>query len=168
LSWARRKDAVQSHMTTFYFVDEWSAFWSSSGSISITVTLSGTPATSGEGIAFAVSGAYTTSPFDIDEPVTAVSGSTASANPSCKFSTSNPYDFVFGCLIDNYSGTPTGNTIIENGVGYIDGYVEESSIQSGASFSFITGSGFWAMVVDAIQAPPVAAAHLLASLGAGR
>ena len=154
LTWTQRA-SVQFSSTRH--LETWYAVWSSSGSITITITLTGN--TNAASVAFGVSGANTASPFD-GNPRTATGSSTS---PAVTISTSNPNDFIMGAL--GVQSTPTlttgsGFTLIKTQTAGTsretsDEYQIVSTTQSNLPVGYsLSSSQDWAMIVDAIKQAP--------------
>jgi hypothetical protein len=153
LIWTRRASVPYSssrHLETWYAVR------SLSGSISITITLSGS--TNAAAVAFGVSGADTASPFDGD----AVSNSGSGTSASVTKSTSNANDFIIGALgvEGNPSLTPwTGFTLIRTQTASSSRETSDEYRLLSATGSYSvgyswSGSQSWAMIADAIKQAP--------------
>ena len=132
-------------------------FWAlktTTGAITITVTLSGYSASSV--VAFAISGANTASPFDVTTP-SSNTGTTATA--STTISTTNA-DFIIGAvgvrnnpisLTTGTGFTPIGSvTSVDPEVGAE--YTTVTTAQTNLGVSYTLGSSNnWAIIVDAIK-----------------
>jgi hypothetical protein len=166
LTWTCRQSAGSSISWTYsskkYYLSTWYAIWSSSGSITITVTMSGYTS-SAAAVAFGVSGVDTTSPFDGAYASATGSGSPASVSKS----TSNAYDMIIGAVgvssgssslpsLNVGSGFTSVNTATQNSGSYrVETSVEYkvvSAPQSGMTVSFSWGSGCsWGIIADAVK-----------------
>jgi RHS repeat-associated protein len=159
LTWTKR-GAVAS--TTNAEAEEWYAKWSSSGSINVTVNLGSSAPT--YAVAFGVSGANYTSPFDAHAGLPATAYSTSSSgSPSVSISTANPSDLILGFLANPGSGVTdtagAGYTLIRAGhtsSGIINGNAEYklvTSAQTGLSVGWTSSpSEVYAAIADAIVA----------------
>lgn len=150
---------------------EWYGIASSAlSSDTITVQLASTPTTTAaSGIAIAVSGADTITPFDPASglPDAAVSScsSTSAAPTVSSVSTVSETDFVFSLFGTHTSVTETAGTIgvtkatlvaTEAGVGYSNAveYVATTSSLSSSSCAFGKSTTYWGALCDAIMPAP--------------
>ncbi len=138
-------------LVTFY------AIAASAGTFSITATASGN--TEMILIAFGISGANTTTPFDSNVSVPASATGTGTA-ASVTVSTSNANDFVVGAVGDNSGSNPTAGTgftqIAVNHRTLVSGGAEDeivSATQTNLAVTFTaTSATNWAMIADAVIA----------------
>ena len=151
----RKQEAYKHTIITPYYIDEeeWYATWSSHGHIAIKVTLKSSTLLEGASVAFGVSFANTSSPFDSNSGLPAVNGSSA-ANPLVKVSTSNANDFIDGLVYSSSSGhasAGTGFTAICVGAYYGTQNDTVSSIQNSLKDSVTITTGNFAMIGDAVK-----------------
>ncbi|MGB8780552.1 MAG: hypothetical protein WCD81_07885 [Candidatus Bathyarchaeia archaeon] len=156
LTWKKRQSQTY-YTSSGYYEDfeEWYAISPSSGSLSITVTLTSAPSWSGQGVAFGISGADTTIIFD----------SNANANPtgsghgttcSVSISTSNVNDLIVGLVSTSGFQPQAGSayTPIQLKTQIGSEYNVVSSPQSGTIVDFSFSTTFWIEIADAIVAGP--------------
>ncbi|MGA2524322.1 MAG: hypothetical protein ABSF65_09265, partial [Candidatus Bathyarchaeia archaeon] len=151
LTWTQRDSVAISGSRTLQ------TFWAvktTSGAITITITLSGSAASSA--VASAISGANTASPFDVTTPSTNT-GTTNTA--SATISTTNP-DFIIGAV-----GVRNEPISLTTGTGFTSiGSVTSVDPEVGAEYKTVTtaqtnlgvsytlqSSNNWAIIVDAIK-----------------
>jgi hypothetical protein len=154
LTWNRRANATYTG-TGGVRVETWWAVSSSSGSISITITLNATG--NAAAVAFGISGANTTSPFDGTYAINTGSGSPATASKT----TTNANDFIIGSVGVNSNpsitvtqgsvftliATQASSTIRETSDQYT---ITSSTGTYTASYSHLSRNN-WAMIADAIE-----------------
>lgn len=160
-SWTQRANVVIPTSANPTRLETWYTTWSSSGTITITITLAGPSYTHWAIVAFAVSGASTTSPFD-GVARTNISGSSpGSATASVSITTSKTGDLLIGAVGAEQIyplTTGTGFNLIGTRA-YTDNYQRETSDEyqivsttgtypAGYTFSQSTT---WAMVGEAIK-----------------
>lgn len=174
LTWTQR---VSLPFSNNKHAETWYAIWSSSGTISITVTLSG--AASGAGVAYGISGANTAAPFDTNAAVPSTASGSAGTAASMTISTSNANDMIIGAL--GVKGNPTlttgtGFTLVltqaagsgGNSLEGSDQYQVVSTTQSNLAVGYSWGGAQdWGIVADAITAasPATIALHTTDSSG---
>lgn len=142
-------------------LETWYAIWSASGTITITITMTGS--SNAAGVAFGITGANTASPFDGNTALPASNSHNAQTSASVTISTSNAHDFIIGAL------GVQGNPALTTGSGFSliltqasgttretsDEYQIVSSTQSNLAVSYSwTGNQDWAIIADAVVAAP--------------
>jgi metal-sulfur cluster biosynthetic enzyme len=157
-TWTKRTNKEQISSTNYQDLEEWYAVWSSSGSINITVTLSGTP-TNGTVTAFGICGANTASSstiFDTNSGFPYIANATTStANPTVSITSSNPVDFVFGVEASNSTGSPTagtGFTSIQLAEYMGSDYMRANTTLSSRAVNFTLTAGCYILIADAVMA----------------
>ena len=159
LPWTSRASVLLTgtdHLQTYY------AIWSSSGTITITIQTSGTNTVAE---AFGISGANTTSPFDVTTPNSSTGTGTSA---STSITTSNANDFIIGATGLESNSTPncgSSFTLVGTQTDNVSGATYETSdeyevvstTQSNLSVGYTwSGSCSWGMIADAVkQALPV-------------
>ena len=155
LTWTQRGNTAISGTRTLQ------TFWAlktASGSITVTITLTGTDDSSA--VAFAVNGANTASPFDTTNPIQNSNTGTGSNNPSASITTTNANDFIVGVV-----GVRNNPITLTTGSGFTSiGSVTSVDPETGAEYKAVTttqtnlsvgytlgSSNNWAIVVDAIK-----------------
>jgi hypothetical protein len=158
LTWTSRGNSEPD--SQHFLAEYYSSAWSSSGSITLTVTWS-TTCTSVQLNAFGVTGANTGSPFDPNSGLPAYNHYFAtSSQASVTLSTSNPNDFIFGFVVDN---SVSSNSICSGFTNVVEGsywsetiYEIVSSTQSNLNACINLSPGeAWMELGDAIQLGPV-------------
>jgi hypothetical protein len=155
LTWTQRASVL---FSTTRHLETWYAVWSSSGSITLTVTMSG--GTNAAGVAFGITGANTASPFDSGAGIPGSASGAAGTSASATISTTNYNDFIIGAL--GLQGVPalthgTGFTTILTQAATTretsDEYQVVTSAQTNLAVGYTwTGAQDWAMVADAVVA----------------
>lgn len=153
LTWTRRASVTYSSSSEI--LETWYAIMPSSGSVAITVSVSG-GSTHWAVVALAVSGANTGSPFESTPPSSASGSSGTSATVT--LATSNAGDFIIGALgLNNDPGltTGTGFNLVKTATssGYRETSVEykiATTQPNSAGYSW-SGSNNWAIIGDAIK-----------------
>lgn len=165
-TWTQRTsvtvNAAYSGCTTdCWRIEEWYTTWSSSGTLSVTASITGggNVGTNGfiEMILLGVSGADTASPFDSNA---AIPASATANNPSVTVSTNNANDFLISGFVGTSSGcgsftqpsNPSSFTVIgaSNNFSVCGAYKIVSSTLSSASEAW-SGGGTAGMTFDAIK-----------------
>ena len=170
LTWTERQTKTQTYKilslpTTYYQrLEEWYAIWTSSGSLSINVTLTATP-TNGNATAFGINNADITSIFDGNSGANPTNNSTSStANPTVNITTSNANDFVFGLETSSSTGTPTAGSTSYTGIQlgeYLGSeYMLVTAPQSNVPVNFTLTTGSWCAIADAVMQASVSAYSL--------
>jgi len=158
LTWTLRKRVQWSQAGTWNF-EEWYAIWTSHGTITITVAVSGVPDIQGwTGIAFGISGANTTTIFDSNAGANPSANGT-SANPTVNISTSNANDIIVG-LLYVYGGSPSvgsGFTLIAKDVNNLEygEYKVVTATQSATAVNYTNTATYWSLIADAIMQAPL-------------
>ncbi|MGA3060664.1 MAG: hypothetical protein ABSD92_09880 [Candidatus Bathyarchaeia archaeon] len=174
LSWALR---VRNENTGQERISEWWAPFTAGGSIIITVTFSSGDSSNGlSAVAFAISGANTTSPFDTNSGLPYHATGSSSVPSVTGVSTTNKNDMIIGLQGSRAATTETaetGYTLINSvtstaGSGAAEDQVVTSALSS-ATVSFGTSTTSWAMIVDAVkQAYSVSIAPSSVTMDAGQ
>ena len=156
LTWTKRGSASMNSGDAT--LETWYAVANSIGSVSITVAFTGSTHSTA-GVAFAISGANTNSPFDVTNPSTNTGDSTTASTTI----SSNPNDFIIGAVgIDNNSPstvTPGTNfhqvTNVQNSGGtretWDEYYVATTANPSLSVSCTWTGTQYWSIIADAIK-----------------
>jgi hypothetical protein len=146
-----------------YYLSTWYVVWTSSGSTTLTVTMSGAYGTySAAAVAYGISNVNTASPFDGAYASNTGSGSPASTSKS----TTNPNDMIIGAVgvSSGSSSVPsltaglsnTINTATQNTGNYRVETSDEYQILTATQTNFAvgytwTGTYSWGIVADAVQ-----------------
>jgi len=162
LTFTRRASVVN---TNFESLEEWYAIASSSVSgESIKITFSGSAYATG--VAIAIAGANTASPFDVTHGSADTATGAAGTPPAMTgFSTSNPSDMVvsaYGAIGSSDSVTAgSGYAMVYHGhnpQNFGAEYQVVSSAQSSATVGFAHNTNYWAGIADAVAQAPGGAA----------
>ncbi len=174
LTWTQRLSiAFSSSMD----LETWYAIWSSSGTITITITLTGS--TFGVGVAYGISGANTASPFDTNALIPRSASGTAGTAATVTVSTSSANDFMIGAA--GIQGTPalttgTGFTLVltqtvgtgSNARETSDEFQTVSTTQTNLAVGYSwSGLHDWAIVGDAVVGSAQASLTLRTTDSAG-
>jgi hypothetical protein len=157
LTWTLRKRVQYIHGSAYQNFEEWYAVWTSHGTISITVAVSGAPNVQGwTGIAFGISGADTTTIFDSNAGANPSAGGDGTSNPSVNITTSNAHDMIVGLLYKYNVGTPTvgsGFTLIVSCVNNLEHgeYKVVTATQSATAVNWTIVTTNWNLIADAIM-----------------
>jgi len=154
VTFAKRQSVAQidGEGGTYFDDEEWYTTWTSSGLLTITVTLSVTPFYRAFGVAFGISGADTTTIFDSNAGANPT-GTGWTTDPHVHITTSNANDFIFGLLGTNASTAPTvgaGYTQIQLAGFTSSEYMVVSATQAGTTVNFTLAKAAWSMIADAV------------------
>jgi hypothetical protein len=144
---------VQTEDSTHH-LSTWYATWTSSGTTTITITLTNGGSTHCAAVAFGISGANITSPFDGN----AKTNNNNSGSASVSITTTNANDLIVGSLGMGTTAAPT------NGGGFtsIANQAASSSRETSDEYYLASGTGtytptytfssnYWGMIADAIK-----------------
>ncbi len=174
LTWTQRLNIAFSSSRD---LETWYAIWSSSGTITITITLTGS--TFGAAVAYGISGANTASPFDTNALIPRSASGTAGTTATVTISTSSANDFIIGAagILGNPAlTTGTGFTLVltqtvgtgANARETSDEFQTVSTTQTNLAVSYSwTGTQDWAIIGDAVVGSAQASLTLRTTDSAG-
>jgi hypothetical protein len=141
-----------------HYIETWYATRPSAGTTTITITLSSDTSTNCAAVAFGISGADTTSPFDGNAQT--ATGNSASASVS--ITTNNANEFIIGALgVENTNLLTTGSgfTLIRTQTVGTSRQTSDEYMTASATGTYTaryswSASAYWGIIADAIKPAP--------------